>query len=37
MRWPSMQRIIRWANEGRPVYRDGRAVAEVHPYDDQWG
>lgn len=29
--------IFRWANEGRSVYRDGRAVREVHPYDPVWG
>ncbi|MGD2064517.1 MAG: rhodanese-like domain-containing protein [Nitrospirota bacterium] len=29
--------LFQWANEGRPVYRDGRAVEEVHPYDDKWG
>ncbi len=29
--------IFRWANEGRAVYRDGRAVREVHPFDRVWG
>jgi rhodanese-related sulfurtransferase len=29
--------IFRWANEGRPVYRNGRPVASVHPYDATWG
>ena len=29
--------LFQWANEGRPVYRDGRVVEEVHPYDDKWG
>lgn len=29
--------IFRWANEGRPVVRDGRAVRAVHPYDERWG
>ena len=29
--------IFRWANEGRPVYRDGQRVATVHPYDATWG
>jgi len=29
--------IFRWANEGRPVVRDGTAVREVHPYDRAWG
>jgi rhodanese-related sulfurtransferase len=29
--------IFRWANDGRPVYRDGQRVAAVHPYDASWG
>ena len=29
--------IFRWAGEGRPVYRDGVRVEQVHPYDDRWG
>ncbi len=29
--------IFRWANEGRPIFRDGRRVNEVHPYDKVWG
>lgn len=29
--------IFRWANEGRPVYREGKVVREVHPYDRLWG
>ena len=29
--------IFRWAAEGRPVYRAGVRVEEVHPYDDAWG
>jgi len=29
--------IFQWANQGRPVVRDGRPVTEVHPYDDSWG
>lgn len=29
--------IFRWAGEGRPVYRDGARVEQVHPYDDRWG
>lgn len=29
--------IFAWANSGRPVYRDGRKVAKVHPYDKKWG
>jgi rhodanese-related sulfurtransferase len=29
--------IFRWANEGRPVVRDGREVEKVHPYNRAWG
>lgn len=29
--------IFAWANSGRPVYRDGREVTKVHPYDARWG
>lgn len=29
--------IFEWANEGRPVERDGVRVAEVHPYGGVWG
>lgn len=29
--------IFQWANEGRPVYRDGEPVERVHPYDATWG
>jgi len=29
--------IFRWANEGRPVYREGAQVSTVHPYDATWG
>lgn len=29
--------IFRWANEGRPVVRDGELVQTVHPYDGTWG
>jgi hypothetical protein len=29
--------LLQWAHEGRRVYRDGREVQEVHPYDDKWG
>lgn len=28
---------FRWANEGRPVFRHDRPVAEVHPYNPTWG
>ena len=29
--------IFQWANEDRPVFRDGRPTTEVHPYDRRWG
>ncbi|HMB54984.1 MAG TPA: rhodanese-like domain-containing protein [Thermoanaerobaculia bacterium] len=29
--------IFGWANEGRPVMRDGKVVDEVHPYNERWG
>jgi 3-mercaptopyruvate sulfurtransferase SseA len=29
--------IFQWANEGRPVFRDGRPTTQVHPYDQRWG
>lgn len=29
--------IFQWANERRPVLRDGKAVDVVHPYDERWG
>ena len=29
--------IFEWANAGHPVYREGREVSEVHPYDEEWG
>ena len=29
--------LFAWANEGRPVYRGRTRVAEVHPFDRQWG
>lgn len=29
--------IFKWANEGRPVYRQEQTVQEVHPYDSLWG
>ena len=28
---------FRWANAGRPVFRQDRPTAEVHPYDATWG
>jgi rhodanese-related sulfurtransferase len=29
--------IFAWANEGRPVFRDGKPTDKVHPYDQRWG
>ncbi len=29
--------IFQWANEGRPLERDGKPVDTVHPYNDSWG
>jgi rhodanese-related sulfurtransferase len=29
--------LFRWANEDRPVERDGQIVTEVHPFDASWG
>jgi len=29
--------IFQWANEDRPVFRDGRPTLEVNPYDGRWG
>jgi rhodanese-related sulfurtransferase len=30
--------IFKWANEGRPLFRDeNRPAALVHPYDQRWG
>lgn len=29
--------IFRWANEGRPLVRNGEATAKVHPYNRTWG
>lgn len=28
--------IFAWANEGRPLERNGGPVTQVHPYDDSW-
>ncbi len=28
---------FRWANEGRPVFRQDRPTVEVHPYNPAWG
>jgi rhodanese-related sulfurtransferase len=29
--------IFEWANRGLPLYRDGLRVAQVHPFDAEWG
>ncbi len=29
--------IFQWANEGRPLVREGRPVTQVHPYNATWG
>jgi rhodanese-related sulfurtransferase len=29
--------IFEWANEDRPIFRDGRLTQAVHPYDRRWG
>lgn len=29
--------LFQWANEDRPVFRSGRRVQQVHPYDEEWG
>lgn len=29
--------LFQWANEGRPMVRDGQPVQQVHPYNAQWG
>lgn len=29
--------IFQWANEGRPIYRHGQRVQQVHPYNQFWG
>jgi rhodanese-related sulfurtransferase len=29
--------IFQWANEGRPLVRDGKPVETVHPYNPTWG
>lgn len=29
--------IFKWANEGKPVYRNDLKVNKVHPYDHKWG
>jgi hypothetical protein len=29
--------IFKWANEGRPLIANDRAVHVVHPYNERWG
>jgi rhodanese-related sulfurtransferase len=29
--------LFQWADQGGPVFRDGRPTAEVHPYSRRWG
>ncbi len=29
--------LFQWANEDRPVFREGRPTTEIHPYDRRWG
>ncbi len=29
--------IFQWANEGRTLVANGRAVHVVHPYNERWG
>lgn len=29
--------IFQWANEGRPLVRDGRPAEKAHPYNALWG
>lgn len=29
--------IFEWANEGRPIERDGERAGKVHPYNKRWG
>lgn len=29
--------LFQWANEDRPIFRNGRPTLEVHPYDSRWG
>ncbi|MDH3199468.1 MAG: rhodanese-like domain-containing protein [Myxococcales bacterium] len=28
--------IFDWANEGRPIFRDGKPAHQVHPYGEPW-
>jgi rhodanese-related sulfurtransferase len=29
--------LFRWANDGRPMFREDRPTVQVHPYDERWG
>ncbi len=29
--------IFRWANDGRPLFRQGAETSETHPYQARWG
>lgn len=29
--------IFQWANQGKPVYRNGQVVQQIHPYNSLWG
>ncbi len=29
--------LFRWANEGRPMFHEGRPTVRVHAYDERWG
>ena len=29
--------LFQWADQGRPVFADGRPVGKVHPYGGRWG
>jgi len=29
--------IFDWANEGRPIFREGEPADQVHPYGEPWG
>ena len=35
--WNLSGSLFQWANDGRPVFRDGRPTLQVHPYDRRWG
>ncbi|MBA3496759.1 MAG: rhodanese-like domain-containing protein [Gemmatimonadales bacterium] len=35
--WNLSGSLFQWANEDRPVFREGRPALQVHPYDRRWG